>query len=272
MNKMGLKTGGPLIQPANDNAKGFFERLDVVLQNDFLMKKQVVHYAFNTNKYDTKQGLKDILTEPEGSNFFNEGRRGLVFLNDPNNYPWMLKDPRLCITMRTWLPLLNFIPAILFIYRHPFDVGLSMNKRETEHFPIAKALKLWYIYNKKAITKSHDLCRVIASHRVIMSSPQNEFDRVFNELNNCGVNIPGKLDIKDINDFIDIKLQHGRNGLLDTSCDKDTSTLLPPGIVYFLFIFSSLSCFDINVLICFFLFHFVSFTFVLIYSIFHYFA
>lgn len=30
VNKMGLKTGGPLIAPAEDNEKGFFERIDVV--------------------------------------------------------------------------------------------------------------------------------------------------------------------------------------------------------------------------------------------------
>ena len=38
INKMGLKTGGPLIKPGEDNSKGFFERIDVVLQNDYLMK------------------------------------------------------------------------------------------------------------------------------------------------------------------------------------------------------------------------------------------
>lgn len=49
---MGLKTGGPLIAAAEDNAKGFFERIDVVLQNDYIMKKQQVHYSFNTYKFD----------------------------------------------------------------------------------------------------------------------------------------------------------------------------------------------------------------------------
>lgn len=29
-----------------------------------------------------------------GPKFFAEGRRALAFLNDPGNYPWMLKDPR----------------------------------------------------------------------------------------------------------------------------------------------------------------------------------
>ena len=55
MNKMGLNTGGPLIQPAEDNAKGFFERIDVVLQNDEIMKKQE----------DLESGIKELSTRME---------------------------------------------------------------------------------------------------------------------------------------------------------------------------------------------------------------
>ena len=118
MNQMGLQVGGPLIGPAADNAKGFFERIDVVLQNDYLMRKQNVHYALNTQGYDGALGLKHAL-EGLDTQWFAEGRRGLAFLNDAKSSPWMLKDPRLCITLRTWLGLLRASPAVLFTYRHP---------------------------------------------------------------------------------------------------------------------------------------------------------
>ncbi|RYG97404.1 hypothetical protein EON65_52915 [archaeon] len=138
--KMGLQTGGPLIQAAEDNPKGFFERIDVVLQDDALMARQNVHYSHNTYKYNALQGTKDILTQYD-EKFFGEGRRGLAFLNNPSSYPWMLKDPRLCITLRSWLPLLNFQPVVLFSYRHPLDVALSMNTRGFEKFKINKGLR-----------------------------------------------------------------------------------------------------------------------------------
>ena len=232
MSKMGLITGGPLIEAASDNEKGFFERIDVVLQNDALMGRQNVYYSLHTSSYDSLQGLKDILNTIHDlkSNFFNEGKRGLIFLNNKKNYPWMLKDPRLCLTLRTWLPLLNFIPSILFIFRHPYDVALSMHNRETERFKLGKAMRLWYIYNKKAIKSSSDLCRVVASHRNIMKTPQIEFDRIYEELNMCGVGIANKVKNSDVNDFIDTKLQHGKNGKLDDSCSKDLNKLMPPGI------------------------------------------
>lgn len=228
INKMGLNTGGPLIPAAEDNAKGFFERIDVVLQNDEIMKKQKVWYSMNTYKYDSSKGLSDVLSN-YNENFFRNGRQGLAFLNDESNYPWMLKDPRLCITIRTWLPLLNFIPSVLFTYRHPLDVALSMHKREFEQYTIQRGLKLWYIYNKRAIQQSNDLCRVTSSHHAIMTQPQIELDRIYNDLNSCGVNVPHGVSNEDIDSFIDIKLQHGRSTLKDTTCEQsDLNTLLPP--------------------------------------------
>eukprot|EP01036_Dinobryon_divergens_P027859 gene27859-36705_t len=181
INKMGLKTGGPLIAPAEDNEKGFFERIDVVLQNDYVMKNQGVHYSFNTFKFDALQGLKDILNNRD-KHLFAEGRKAIAFFNDKSNYPWMLKDPRLCITFRMWLPLFNFVPAVLFTYRHPLDVALSMHKREFEQFRVKRG----YVYNRRAVLQSQDLCRVRTSHHAIIVQPQ-------------------QLSAEDISDFIDIK-------------------------------------------------------------------
>jgi len=227
ISKMGLKTGGPLIQAAEDNAKGFFERVDVVLQNDELMKLQNIWYSFNTVSYDNTRGLMAALDAKDSKPLFKEGRRALAFLNGPDNYPWMLKDPRLCITLRTWLPLLNFIPAILFTYRHPLDVALSLNKRY-EHMQMGKGMRLWYVYNKRAIQQSSDLCRVTASHKRVMTNARPELDRIYQQLKECGVDVPHKVSDNDLSDFIDIKLQHGRSTLKDTSCDGDTTKLLPP--------------------------------------------
>jgi hypothetical protein len=228
MSEMGLKTGGPLIAPAIDNEKGFFERIDVVLQNDVFMKHQQIWYASNVEKYDHLQGLK-LVFENDGIEFAREGKKALNFLNNPLNYPYMLKDPRLCITLRTWLPLLTSLPAILFTYRHPLDVALSLSKREQEHFHIVRGLKLWYIYNRRAIEQSNDLCRVVASHKSIMTDPVAQLDRIYTELREeCGVNVPNKVSETIIKSFIDIRLQHGNTGVIDSSCTENFSTLMPP--------------------------------------------
>lgn len=224
INKMGLNTGGPLIQAAEDNEKGFFERIDVVLQNDILMRQQGIDYSYQMYKYDAMAALKLILSDGVK---FNEGKRGLKFLNDPANYPWMLKDPRLCVTFRTWLPLLNFIPAVLFTYRHPMDVALSFLHRY-EHFQIGRSLRMWYVYNKRAIVQSHDLCRVTTSHRAVMTQPLAEMDRLYDEIRACGVQASHRLTKAEVEDFVDPKLQHGKSAIKDTSCAQDIVTLMPP--------------------------------------------
>lgn len=229
VNKMGLSTGAPLIGPAEDNPKGFFERVDVVLQNDALMGKQQISYASRTYKFDHLLAIKDILDtmDDPSSKFFNEGKRGLKFLNNPNNYPWMLKDPRLCVTFRTWLPFLNFVPAVLFTYRHPMDVAQSFFKRY-EHFPIGKSLRMWYVYNRRAIEQSHDLCRVTTSHRAVMSHPLVEMDRIYDEVRRCGVMASHRLNKAEVEDFVDPKLQHGKSAIKDHTCEQDLTTLKPP--------------------------------------------
>lgn len=225
INMMGLKTGGILIGAAEDNAKGFFERVDVVLQNDYLMRRQYVDYGARTYAYNSLRGLKDALNEYD-QKLFREGRRGLNFLNDPSNYPWMLKDPRLCITLRTWLPLLNFVPAILFTYRHPMDVALSLKTRY-EHYPMGRSLRMWYVYNRRAIQHSQDLCRVTSSHKRIMSDPKAELKKIYDGLLECGVHVPHMLTDKQVKSFIDPSLQHGKSDTHDDTCSRDVNTMYP---------------------------------------------
>jgi hypothetical protein len=93
----------------------------------------------------------------------------------------------------------------------------------------------------RAVQQTQDLCRVTTSHHLTMIQPQIELDRIYNELIECGVPVPHKLSITDINDFIDIKLQHGRSTLKDKSCESDISQLSPPEAwyIYFCFYFFS---------------------------------
>ena len=229
MNKMGLNTGGPLIQPGQDNEKGFFERIDVVLQNDYIMAQQQISYGFRCHAYNPLQGIRDIVlkTQDATQKFFNEGKRALAFLNNEQNFPWMLKDPRLCVTFRTWFPFLKFIPAIVFTYRHPMDVAVSLNKRY-EHYQIGKGLRMWYVYNRMAIEQSNDLCRIVSSHHKIMTEPRLELDYIYEGLKKCGVAVPHKVSDEGIASFIDPKLQHGKSTIKDTTCSGDLNQILPP--------------------------------------------
>lgn len=199
--------GGPLIGGKPDNIKGFFELLDVVLQNDAFMEIQNVWWSANVINYKAEVSIQDMKEENKLS--FTNGEKALNFLNNANNIPYLLKDPRLCITLKTWLHLLNHEPAILFTYRHPLEVANSLKKRE-RNFSLDHGLRLWIVYNMRAIQNSYNLCVVYSSNESIFNNPYNELQRITNELTTkCGVPKPSEQLTQDIVDrFVDPNLLH----------------------------------------------------------------
>lgn len=202
---MGYKVGGPLIEPAFDNEKGFFELLPIVLQNDEFMAKQHIGWSYNVINYDYQKALEH---KRIGIVKFKEGDRGLPFLNNPDNSPWLQKDPRMCITLKTWLELLNSEPAVVYTYRHPLEVAQSLHHREG--FDVQHGLRLWIIYNMRAIQNSQDLCKVYSSNEKMLANPRVEVQRISDELTHkCNVPLPPrKLSQEDVDVFVDPKLQH----------------------------------------------------------------
>lgn len=204
----GYIVGEPLIGGSFDNEKGFYERIDIVLQNDEFMERQKVWWSSNVINYDWEQALRD---KESGAVTFNEGNRGLPFLNDPNNAPWMQKDPRMCITLKTWLKLMNNEPAIVFTYRHPMEVALSINKRD-DSIAVETGLRLWIVYNMRAIQNSRGLCIVKSSNDAILADPLNEVQRISDELTSkCAVPAPpNRIKQEEIDEFISPALQHNK--------------------------------------------------------------
>ena len=89
------------------------------------------------------------------------------------------------------------------------------------------ALRMWYVYNKRALRQSNDLCRVVVSHHNLMKTPRSVMEKVYDQLNECGVDVPHRISDKDINYFIDLKLTHGKLSFDDKICDSDYKNLLP---------------------------------------------
>lgn len=209
---VGFNVGEPLIRPAFDNAKGFFERIDAVLQNDEFMKAQKIYWDMGPKDYDWEKGIQD---KKSGKIKFREGDRALGFLNNLANAPWLQKDPRMCITLKTWLPLLHKKPAAVFTYRHPLEVAMSLNKRE-RNFDLLRGLRLWVVYNMRGIQNSQSLCRVYSSNDDLLMDARREVQRVADELvSKCGMPLPPKKTITQavVEEFIEPNMQHNKKKL-----------------------------------------------------------
>jgi hypothetical protein len=207
---MGYNVGEPLIGGAFDNEKGFFELIPVVLQNDEFLYSQQIDWSHDVYHYDYKKGLERANANLEnGHRYFKEGRKALQFLNNAQNTPWLQKDPRMCITLKTWLPLLNTEPAIVWTFRHPMEVSHSLMSRE-KSFTLDHSLRLWIVYNMRALQNSVGLCRVYTSNEEVLKNPMKEVQRVSDELTRqCQVpKPPNVLTTEQVNKFVDTTLQH----------------------------------------------------------------
>lgn len=204
-------TFGGKVYTGQANQKGFFERFDVVSQDENWMKNQGVNWDTNVLDFSWEQALKDMET---GAVEWKGGKRAMrMHFSNPKAVPWLQKDPRMCIVLKAWLKKLDKEPAILFTYRHPLEVALSLEKRGG-NIHVTRGLKLWIAYNMRAIQNSRGLCIVRTSNTAVLANPLKELQRISNELTSkCGVPAPkGRISEEEINKFIDTSLQHHAAG------------------------------------------------------------
>ncbi|KAL7428056.1 hypothetical protein ACHAXH_004167 [Discostella pseudostelligera] len=211
----GYDTGGADMGGSYDNEKGFYERWDVVLQNDEFLRAQNAGWSWNVLDFNPEQASEQI---EKGIVSFSAGKKALKFLNKRLKIlPYIQKDPRMCITLPTWLHQLNEKPAIVFTYRHPLEVAMSLNRREQNYeteITIEHGLLLWITYNMRALQNSMGLCRVYSSNEAILVNPKKEVERIKNELvTKCNVIPPPIHEIpkKVVDSFVDPMLQHNKH-------------------------------------------------------------
>ena len=175
-------------------------------QNDEFMAAQNASWSRNVINFDPEKALKH---KEQGRITFEHGKTALQFLNNHTKIPYLQKDPRMCITLPTWLKLLKEKPAVVFTYRHPLEVALSLKRRN--RIAIELGLGLWITYNMRALQNSADLCRVFSTNVALVKSPSIEVSRIQNELTlKCRVIMPPihQLSEEVVHEFVDHNLQH----------------------------------------------------------------
>lgn len=222
----GLNLGGPLLKPNSGNAKGFFERIDVMLFNDRLLQDQLMKWSGAVHQYNVPKSISFVSKMHDVGRVDLNFQTAINFMNGPENTPWIVKDPRLCITLPTWLPYLSKPPAVVFTYRHPFDVALSLHTRD--NFSFGRALALWYYYNYLAIKSSSNLCRVITSDKKIIDTTFYEVQGILDGLRQCGVPIRPITDVdvfrEKVSSFYDKSLRHSSTDHSDPTCQRSSNS------------------------------------------------
>ena len=189
--------------PANEeNRKGFWEREDVRALND-----AVLHST--RHDWDVVADF-DIAAIPRRELGTLRSRAAEIVAKLDAHRPWFIKEPRLCLLLPLWRPLLEF-PVCVHIFRNPLEVARSLKARN--NIPIAAGLALWEAYNVSALAAADGLPRVFVSYQDLMHSPVQATASLCSHLSEYGgypMRVPGRPELAG---FLSAQLHHQRAGL-----------------------------------------------------------
>lgn len=181
------------------NAKGLWERLDVITANERLLQVSDSSWfkvsSLNPDKFD-KEALRH----------FRESAQPIVAELD-RQQPWVIKDPRLCLTFSAWKPLVKK-PVCVFCLRNPIAIAASHRKRDT--FGLQFGIALWEKYLRCAVRATVDVPRFAVRYEDVMDDPVNVARALVDRLRSLGVVGVHEPDEEQLRAFVDPELQHHR--------------------------------------------------------------
>lgn len=187
--------------PADDaNPRGYWERRDVWAANEELL-------AALGGGWDEVDDLDEGRLTPEDRERF-AGRAREVVARLEAHRPWVIKDPRLCLTLPYWDPFLDD-PVFVFIHRPPIAVARSLQARDG--FSLALGVALWEHYNLSALAASRGRPRLEVAYGDLVASPAATVRRLARSLGELGV---AGLEVPDdgaIEAFVDPALARQRS-------------------------------------------------------------
>ena len=166
----GLELGpkSELMPPQADNPDGFWEHLGFVALNDQLLSElggawdlpPKANEDFLTARLDPLRLKARLLIEKFDSASV-----------------WGWKDPRNSLTLPFWRQVLPRLKTIVVV-RNPLEVAHSMKERNGTSYSFG--LRLWEIYNRRAIEETNGKERLIALYDNFFQDPEFELRRITN--------------------------------------------------------------------------------------------
>jgi len=218
LNMMGLYFGaeGSSTGLNEENPKGFWERQDVRKLNDYILQKN----GFDWNRISDFESTGQFSEETK-KHFIHEGKK--IILGMDAFRPWFLKEPRFCLTLPLWRELLE-VPVVIHIYRDPFEVASSLQKRN--NFPIEYGLAMWERYNQLALLHSGDLPIISINHSLLVQKPYLAIDLIKRFLEDHGVPNLRQPSDKEVSGFIEKRFyRNRRDHKLNSTLNKSQMNL-----------------------------------------------
>ena len=155
-----------LMPPQADNPDGFWEHLGFVALNDELL--EALGGAWDLPP-KSNENLSDERLDPLRM------KARLLIDSFHSARIWGWKDPRNSLTLPFWEDLLPGLKTLIIV-RNPLEVAYSMRKRNGTSY--AFGLRLWEIYNRRAIEASNGRDRLVVDYDRFLQQPESELRRI----------------------------------------------------------------------------------------------
>jgi hypothetical protein len=205
LNLMGAYVGAEHVMQSSDDAnpKGYWERNDVMEVNDTILN---LHGCTWGRVADWSFGQPHPLP-PELLH-----RLRYIVLGMDGFRPWVMKDPRLCLTLPCWTPFFE-VPAAVLMHRDPLEIARSLEQRTIPPgFTRELSLSLWEYHAVGALNASRGMPRLFVRHDSLMAHPVETVARLFSDLEALGMGMRGLSmpSEREINAFVDPKLNRSK--------------------------------------------------------------
>ncbi len=181
-----------------NNPKGFWERPEVFKLNEALLASKGCSWS-DLARWKASEAAKI----PDNI----RSAIAKIALGLDAFRPWVLKDPRLCLTLPAWRPHLE-VPIAVIVHRAPEEIALSLQKRDG--FPVEKALALWQVYAEGIIANTADIPKIYLRHSDLLANPVETTHSLYEQLAELGVRRIEMPSTREITAFIDPALYRSK--------------------------------------------------------------
>lgn len=241
---LGFNPGRNLMQPDDDNIKGYWEDVDIYSLNQKIFKALSFRwFDLDDLRFDRFSNLLPYY----GINFFDEAVELIEkrFLLSDNI---VIKDPRINLLIPFWEKVFEHFGVevdYVYVLRSPLEVARSLEKRNS--IPIKDGVALWSYYNLAALKNiSKDF--YLISYSDFLDRPNDVFENLSQKLL---MPLDASAVIEFVDEFIDTSLRHhvSEEGELDAAIgDFSVASELYSKLKAFSNDFKTSSC-DANILV-----------------------
>jgi len=216
-----------LLPPQSDNEEGFWERRDVMELNEWLYEVTDARkppWPVWTGWLHGRALTLEDLTEAQSVTFRTKAA-GIREQLTKKNQPWVVKDPRICLTFPCWADVLGPTVAVM-LHRNPVEIAASLKKRHD--FPAEFSLALWESHLRYGLNATLGIPRILLSLDELNSDPARTMGRLFDFLNSQGIPLRRSAEELSYSSIIKPGLLHHKASRTDEfrSCTKDQQDLI----------------------------------------------